>query len=134
MYDAAESPYASGGYYLARPLQHGPQASAKLIPERIFSASSCLCEFFPGSWSIRWSSDDRDQRERSAAVFGIPAAKIDGVVEWATSSFQTVLGWPRNFLLYARCSISSPREVSSEGSRCEHIRTWSAPRRYGAIS
>jgi hypothetical protein len=97
MYDAAESPYASGGYYLARPLQHGPHASVKLIPERIISASSCFCEFFPGAWAIRWSSDDRDQRERSAAVFGIPAAKIDGVVEWATTSFQKVIGWPNTF-------------------------------------
>lgn len=97
LYDAAESPYASAGYYLARPLQHSPHASAKRIPERIISASSCLCEFFPGPWAIRWSSDDRDRRERSAAVFGIPAAKIDGVVEWATASFQKIIGWPNTF-------------------------------------
>ena len=97
MYDAAESPYASGGYYLARPLQHGPHASAKLIPERIISASSCLCEFFPGagrSGGLRTTGTNANvQRLFSAFRRPRSTAWLNG----PPASFQTVFGWPNTF-------------------------------------
>ena len=92
-----EGQFVSAGYCVARRAKRGPHTSAELIPETFLSASSCLGKFFPGSWAIRWSSDDQQEREREAAHFGIRPDQIDRVMEWATSSFQEVFGWPNVF-------------------------------------
>src|SRR5207302_1883359 len=79
MNSVRESQYLSGGFYLAR-RKRGPHTCAQQVPETTISASSCISDFFPNSWAIRWSSDDRHQRELSAGAFGITPGKIDGVV------------------------------------------------------
>ena len=96
MYEVQESQFLSAGYFLARPSKRGPHTSAKLIPKRTLSASTCICDFFPASWAIRWSSDDQHQRERSAATFAISPVEIDTIINWATSSFQKIFGWPNS--------------------------------------
>jgi hypothetical protein len=97
MYTLQVREFVSAGYYLTRRARPSPCTAGKLIPNTFISASSCICDFFPDSWTIRWSSDERQERERAATDFGIPADKIDAVIEWATAAFQKMFGWPNAF-------------------------------------
>jgi hypothetical protein len=92
-----EHQFLSGGYYLTRPANRGSYISAKLIPERILSASSCICQFFPDTWAIQWTADDQGERKESAAAFQIPPEKLDRIIQWATDSFEKLFGWPNVF-------------------------------------
>ena len=97
MCSVAEGQYLSAGYYLARPAERGAHTSATLIPAKLISASSCICEFFPDSWAIKWSSEHPNEREESASAFRIQPHEIDAVIQWATNAFEKEFGWPNVF-------------------------------------
>lgn len=113
MYKTPEDQFVSAGYCIACRSKRAPHRSAKRIPETFISASGCICDFFPDSWAIRWSSDARKERERAAAAFGIQPDKIDGVVEWATTSFQKVFGWPKIFYSLEAAVVARSEFISN---------------------
>ena len=85
----------SGGYYLTH--RAARDRSPELLPERLISASNCICQFFPDSWAIEWASESADERLRKAATFGISGVDLPKVIAWATASMQQVFGWPNVF-------------------------------------
>lgn len=89
--------YVSGGYYLARFAERHDYMSQDLIPERVLSASSEICKFFPDAWAIEWSNDNAEERSEKAAEFGISQSSLPKVVAWATKSFGKAFGWPSSF-------------------------------------
>src|SRR5579872_4485656 len=130
-----ESQFLSAGYYLARPSNRGPHTSARLIPARLISASTCICEFFPDAWTIQWiSSVDQKERERSAAAFRLKPDEIDRIMQWATSSFQKQFGWPNTFYTleeaFAARSEFLARDLDMAvfglGLHCDHSEEFSA--------
>ena len=68
-----------------------------MLPELLLSASSCICDFFPDSWTIDWGSAGTEQRARKAAKPGISATALPGIMEWATNSLSKEFGWPNAF-------------------------------------
>ena len=84
--------YFSGGYYLARRSTRGNYMSPELIPERVLSASPCICEHFPDDWAIEWVVTTREERLRKAAAFGIAAEHLGRVMDWATRAFSREFG------------------------------------------
>jgi hypothetical protein len=66
------SEYVSGGYYLARKSKRAEYMSPESIPDKVLSASTCICQFFPDVWAIEWTSLSPDERSKKAASVGIP--------------------------------------------------------------
>lgn len=92
-----ESEYVSGGYYVARLSRRAEYTSSELIPGRILSASGCICDFFPDTWAIDWTSDTVEDRWRQAAAFGISSIDLPKVMAWTAEFFSKAFGWPGAF-------------------------------------
>jgi len=86
--------YVSGGYFVTRRVDTPSYSSSDLLPSRIFSASSCICDFIPDTWAIEWSSDTRERRLEDAEKFGLSEPELKKVTKWVTSRFGKEVGWP----------------------------------------
>lgn len=83
--------YISAGYFLSR--HTGKSDSTGTILRRATIASDhCQREFFPDTWAISWCGDERAERIRRAAVFGIAESDLGRVFEWTDSGFEKVFG------------------------------------------
>ena len=89
--------YLSGGYYLALRSERGQYMSPELIPDRILSASGCICDSFPDDWAIQWASVVDEERLKAAASFGISSDRLPDVIAWATDSLSKEFGWTSAF-------------------------------------
>jgi hypothetical protein len=100
--------FAAAGYFLARLSDREPWMSAELLPERILSACSCICTFFPDSWAMNWSSSP-EERSKAAAVFQVPDDRRASRTSWAEASFDKAFGWPR--VLYSLEDARTARKL-----------------------
>ena len=100
MYQDADSPAnmcVSGGFYVARLSSRAEYMSPELMPNKVLSASPCICKFFPDAWAIEWTSENLGERLKKASALGVSATDLQNVVTWATESFSTAFGWPNAF-------------------------------------
>lgn len=86
--------YISGGYYISKYVDRPPYAAADLLPEKILSLSSCICEFIPDSWALSWAGDSGEARQKSAAFFGLSSEEFEQISAWTTAHFDNEVGWP----------------------------------------
>lgn len=97
MTETIKTDYIAAGYYLVRLANRPEYVSAQLLPERLLSASGDICDSFPDTWAIEWTSEDEKDRLESAEKFGISPADLPKVIEWATQSFSIEFAWPNVF-------------------------------------
>lgn len=107
--------YISGGYYLTRRVPRRGNMRPELMPEQVLSASGCVCDFFPNTWAIEWTTDSVEARSAQAAQFGIDEAQLPGVIEWATAGFGELFGWPNAF--YSLDAARAARARFLQGNR-----------------
>lgn len=74
--------YLSAGYYVARLSERAAHMSPELFPDKVLSASECLCDFFPNAWAIAWASATDEERLKRASAFGLSSSDLPGVIEW----------------------------------------------------
>jgi hypothetical protein len=94
------SDYMLGGVFVTRPVLRPDYSHSDLLPDNIVSLSSCICQFFPATWSIEWTSDDYESRAKSASVFGITEDKLKPTIEAITGLFADSFGWES--VIYSR--------------------------------
>lgn len=93
------SDYRSGGYLIARIAERAAGRSADLLPERLLSASTCICPRVPDSWALRWVNITDDERLGAASAFGIGPDRLPEVLDWVTEAMDSgAFGWPDVFL------------------------------------
>lgn len=107
--------YISGGYYLTRRVPRRENMRPELMPEQVLSASGCVCDFFPNTWAIAWTTDSVEERSAQAAQFGLDEAQLPGVIEWATAGFGEEFGWPNAF--YSLDAARAAQARFLQGSR-----------------
>jgi hypothetical protein len=78
----------TGGYLLGRPAARPHWASQTLLPERIVTASSCIVDFVPGIWALRWAQTGDGDRRTAAAKFGIRGAAVESAIERVTRAHE----------------------------------------------
>src|SRR5579871_3586068 len=120
--------YLSAGYYVTRLSDRGAHIPSELVPDKLLSASACICDFFPNGWAIAWASVTDEERLKRAAVFGVSSSGLPAVLEWATDAFSKDFGWPKH-ILRAGSGEGRTSKVSARGWRHRHHRFGSAPRR-----
>jgi len=69
----------------------------ELLPDRILSASACICPQFPGPYAISWSSVEPENRASAFDKIGVPSGARKEAQEWSTRSFEALFGWPGVF-------------------------------------
>lgn len=86
--------YNSGGYYISKYVERPSYSSADLLPEKILSLSGCICEFVPDTWTLSWTGDLDEDRQKNAAFFGLTPETFKQVSAWTTAHFDNEVGWP----------------------------------------
>lgn len=72
--------------------------SGKLAPG-LLTASGCLADIVPDSWTIEWVKMEETERLARAARFGIDAHHLPDAIRWATDHFERGgFVWPNLFL------------------------------------
>jgi len=87
----------AAGFLLSRPLTRPEWFTGELLPDRMLSASPCICPQFPGEYAISWCSAEPGDRASGFDEIGIPSELRDEALEWATRSFEVLFGWPGVF-------------------------------------
>ena len=73
--------------------------NAYLLPETIVTATDCIVDLVPNTWSIEWTHDTQAARQEEAAKFGLKTSEIEAFTAWSTSALESgELGWPGVFL------------------------------------
>ncbi len=100
----------SGGYFLTKDVRRPNSVAASLMPSRLLSMSSCICDFVPDVWAVEWADMEASERAVEALKFGLPATSVDSVVQWTTEHMHTEsLGWPSVFF-----SVNGARAFAKE--------------------
>jgi hypothetical protein len=93
--------YIASGYFLSR---HAGLHDCTAIELRRVTLAHDHTQrrFFPGTWTLSWCSETREERLAEAAVFGIADADLERVIAWADAAFDSVFGaWDAFFALDA---------------------------------
>ena len=106
----------SAGFLLVKPVGRPPYVSPELVPDNVVSASDCICPQFPGPYAISWCSTSDADREDLLAAVGIPHELHGEAIQWATSFFGTLYGWPGVFYVPAAAREARERFFPSSGS------------------
>ena len=84
-----------GGYFLVKPADRPDYVSGDLLPPRLLSLSSCICDFIPDVWAIDWANVSPEERTAEAHKVGIEAAQLPELIDWTTQQLNAgEFGWP----------------------------------------
>lgn len=86
--------FTSAGFLVTRRVERPDYLSPDLLPEKIISASSCICSFIPDTWAIEWTGDTGESREEEASIFGLESSQLEKVIEWVNPLLNKDIGWP----------------------------------------
>jgi hypothetical protein len=93
--------YVAAGYYLSRPTGIFDWTGTR-IRRITLARDHTERRYFPGSWTLSWCSDTREERIEEAAAFGIDPRDLDGVISWADENFESAFGaWNAFFTIEA---------------------------------
>jgi len=85
----------SGGWYVVRLLERPASLGSGLLPERVLTLSSCLTQFFPGSWAIEEASHSADARVAGARKLGLEVGRLPALThEMSAATTAGELGRP----------------------------------------
>jgi len=107
--------YLSAGYYVTRLSDRGAHIPSELVPDKLLSASACICDFFPNGWAIAWASVTDEERLKRAAAFGVSSSGLPAVLEWATDAFSKDFGWPNTFYELEAAKDARARFLPADG-------------------
>jgi hypothetical protein len=82
-----ETNLIAGGYSLTRPVPTPEFLRGDLLPTTIFSAGQCTAGL-PGI--VHWAGGEPEK-------LGVPSERIEGLNEWAKTSFEIEFGYPDTF-------------------------------------
>lgn len=108
--------FFAAGFFLTKPVTRPDYCDSKLLPGTLVSLSSCICKFFPSSWTIDWCSETEDKRKEKAAYFGIPEDRLGATIQNITQLFDSEFGWEN--VIYSRNSAKKllDTHLSADGS------------------
>lgn len=86
----------AAGYYLIKVTPRLEWLS-ELLPERVVSASRCICPQFPGSYAYSVGPGIKKERASKFEGLGIRRSDREAVIEWAMANFGESFGWTNTF-------------------------------------
>ncbi len=91
--------YVSGGYFIVLPAKRAPCMNATLLPTSIVTASDCIVDHAPNTWSIAWVGHTEASRLDEAANFAMNADDLAAFTGWCTAALESGdLVWPGVFV------------------------------------
>src|SRR5690242_15084576 len=94
-YDSSN--YVCGGYFITKFVDKPPYLASQPLPNPLISASPCLAEIIPDSWTFNWIPQAASSfRQEKASKFGIEIEKVLPLCERITElESQKKLGYSR---------------------------------------
>lgn len=88
--------YLLGGYYLIKPIERPEYMDKNIIPDSIFSASSCICDFYPEMTQV-WT-DSKKIKNRYISELNFTKSTFDQMEKWIDEEFnRKEFGFPHVF-------------------------------------
>lgn len=78
--------YFSGGYYVVAPLERADYMDKNLLPDKIVSASECICNFHPNI-DVLWEGSNKD-KQKYAEELGISMNIYVEMEKWIDTKFE----------------------------------------------
>ena len=92
--DLQLSDFISAGFFITREVDRPDYLSTDLLPDRLVSASGCICSCMPDTWCIEWTQDSQEARLEDAAAFGLASEELSVIIDWVTPRFGESIRWP----------------------------------------
>ena len=92
--------YISAGFLVTREVDRPSHVSAKLLPDRLVSASGCIAPFAPDIWCIEWTQATQEMRIAGARAFELESQALNKIIAWATARFDKSIRWPNIIIDY----------------------------------
>jgi hypothetical protein len=85
--------YRFAGYLVTERVE-GDEFDERL-PTPFITTSPCLARFVPDTWSLAWTSDTTEDREKAAARLGLNRSNLQAITALVTAGFDDGrFGWP----------------------------------------
>jgi hypothetical protein len=96
-----------GGYFLVQAAQPPEWIDKTLLPDKIWTVSSCICEIYPDSWIFPWVETSRQEYQK---LLQLDEERFQALQAWADDlMLREELGWPNIFL-----NIKTARQFYSQ--------------------
>ncbi len=87
--------YVFGGYLVTQRVVRPSQMSPELLPPRLLTASPCIANCVPDTWSLDWTTTTDRERQKAAAELGLDEGTVAAVTSHVTEGFdKSEFGWP----------------------------------------
>lgn len=89
----------SGGYFVVRGVPRPQYAHSLVLPEVIWTPTSCICNLYPADWGFSWCKVAHEQIVQGLAELGLLREDLMPLQQWVDSRFNEArIGFPGNFL------------------------------------
>ena len=72
----------SGGYMFVRGAPRPPYAESSVLPESIWTPTSCICELYPEYWAFSWCRPPQEEIDAALAHIGLASTDLCLLQDW----------------------------------------------------
>ena len=88
-----------GGYFLVKPAHISEWQNTELLPEIIYTPCECICDVYPGTEGLSWTSDSKESKKNWEKSLMLSDEDAKNVRKLCDELFeQEKLGWSSVFL------------------------------------
>lgn len=92
-----ERVFLSVGFYLIEETERAEYMSKEIVPQKLISLSSCICEKFPDYWAYQGDKNAIKDAERISLKYGIDKEIMTKLAEEIYQKSEKSIGWPNVF-------------------------------------
>jgi len=88
-----------GGYFLVKPANVSDWQNMELLPKIIYTPCDCICDVYPGSEGLSWTSDTKENKKKWEKELGVSDENAKDIRKFCDKLFELEkLGWSSIFL------------------------------------
>ena len=98
-FKAMNEDFYIGGYFLVKPANISSWQNMELLPEIIYTPSDCICDLYPGSEGLSWTSDSKENKKKWEQELNLSDEDAINIRKFCDELFESErLGWSSVFL------------------------------------
>jgi hypothetical protein len=78
----------SGGYFFVGAAARPAYAGSKVLPELLWTPTSCICELYPEYWAFSWCNPPQEEIDSAISHLGLNPSDFQPLQEWVEQQFE----------------------------------------------